>query len=139
MDWQFRTKKGFADAIPTAVGDALGAGAKRLTNSEALALVCIAYFQPITRDELSQFFDREVSRDTIAHLWELKFIGPGPRSPQPGSPYSFVGSVAKFGAVRRDLREQGGLSRVGLQRTSLRGRDRALGGALVLPVWDQLP
>jgi hypothetical protein len=31
------------------------------------------------------------------------------------------GSVAKFGAVRRDLLEQGGLSRVGLQRTPLRG------------------
>ncbi len=48
------------------------------------------------------------------------------------------GSVAKFAAVRCDPREQGGLICVGLQGTSLRERDRALGGAVVLRVWDQL-
>ncbi len=96
--WQFRTKKGFAGAIKAATG--LGNDVKRLSQSEALILCCVAYFQPITRAALSEFFGREVSRDTIARLRELRFIGPGPRSPQPGSPYTYVTTkefLAHFG------------------------------------------
>ena len=40
----------------------------------------IAYFQPITRGELSQFFGREVSRDAIAALREEGLVAAGPRS-----------------------------------------------------------
>lgn len=36
-----------------------------LTLSEMLELMCIAYFQQITRAELSPFFGKEVSRDLI--------------------------------------------------------------------------
>ena len=49
------------------------------------------------------------------------------------------GSVANPAAVWRDEVRAGGLSRVRLQRTPLRGRDRALGGALVLSLRGELP
>src|SRR5271163_4128955 len=49
------------------------------------------------------------------------------------------GSVANPAAVRRDEVRAGGSSRVGLQGTPLRGRDRALGGALVLSLRGELP
>lgn len=87
--WQHRTKKGFADAIRTATG--LGAQeAKPLSKSESLALMAIAYFQPITRAELGQIFGKEVNRDTIGQLRKLGLIAAGPRSPQPGAPYTYV-------------------------------------------------
>ena len=127
--WQFRTKKGFGDAIRTAIGDRLGAGVKRLTNSEALALVCIAYFQPITRGELSQFFGKEVSRDTIARLKELKFIGPGPRSPQPGSPYTYITTnefLAHFGL--ESLRDLPDMEK--LEDSGLLSREKLLAGEI---------
>ena len=61
--WMFRTKVGFGDAIRTAIG---GPQETELSRSNALVLMAIAYFQPITRGELSQFLGREVSRDAIA-------------------------------------------------------------------------
>ena len=62
--------------------------------------MAIAYFQPITRGELSQFLGREVSRDAIAALRGEGFIAAGPRSPTPGAPYAYVttpGFLAQFG------------------------------------------
>ena len=88
--WQHRTKKVFGDAIHAAFGTPAGQGAKELTQSEALVLMCIAYFQPITRAELSSFFGREVSRDLIGALRSSDFIASGPRSPTPGAPYTYV-------------------------------------------------
>ncbi|WLB24504.1 SMC-Scp complex subunit ScpB [Bradyrhizobium japonicum] len=86
---QHRTRTGFADAIRAATG--LGATApKPLSQSEALVLMCIAYFQPITRGELGRVFGKEVSRDVIGHLRALGFIAAGPRSPTPGAPYTNV-------------------------------------------------
>jgi hypothetical protein len=52
--------------------------------------MAIAYFQPITRGELSQFLGREVSRDAIAALREEDLIAAGPRSPTPGAPYAYA-------------------------------------------------
>lgn len=52
--------------------------------------MCIAYFQPITRAELSKFFGKEVSRDLIGHLRGTEMIASGPRSPTPGAPFTFV-------------------------------------------------
>ncbi|MGG2377472.1 SMC-Scp complex subunit ScpB, partial [Salmonella enterica] len=76
-------------------------------DSENLILMCIAYFQPITRGELGQLFGKEVSRDTIGHLRALGFIAAGPRSPQPGAPYSYVttkGFLSHYGFdTLRDL------------------------------------
>jgi hypothetical protein len=75
-------------------------GRTELSRSNALVLMAIGYFQPITRAELSQFLGREVSRDTIAKLRRDGFIAAGPRSPTPGAPYAYVttpGFLAQFG------------------------------------------
>jgi segregation and condensation protein B len=90
--FQLRTKTAFAEAIRAATGP--GDQRRELSRAETLVLAAIAYYQPITRGELSQFFGQEVSRDTIAHLRALAFIASGPRSPQPGAPYSYVTTKA---------------------------------------------
>ena len=102
--WQHRTRKNFGDVIRTAIG---GGPDTSLSQAENLVLACIAYYQPITRSELSQFFGKEVSRDTIGRLRSLEFIAAGPRSPTPGAPYTFVttkGFLSHFGFdTLRDL------------------------------------
>ncbi|MGX5844972.1 SMC-Scp complex subunit ScpB [Mesorhizobium sp. ArgA1] len=87
--WQHRTKKAFGDVIRSAFGTA-GQEAKELSQAEALVLMCIAYFQPITRGELSSFFGKEVSRDLIGVLRAQDLIASGPRSPTQGAPYTYV-------------------------------------------------
>jgi len=52
--------------------------------------MCIAYFQPITRAELSSFFGKEISRDLIGSLRGAGLLASGPRSPTPGAPYTYV-------------------------------------------------
>jgi len=54
----------------------------------------VAYFQPITRGELSELFGREISRDAIASLRADGLIAAGPRSPTPGAPYAYVTTAA---------------------------------------------
>ncbi|MCO6388697.1 SMC-Scp complex subunit ScpB [Aliihoeflea sp. 40Bstr573] len=114
--WQHRTKKGFGDAIRAATG--LGARGSALSQSEALVLMCIAYFQPITRGELGQFFGKEISRDMIGHLRALGFIAAGPRSPQLGAPYTYVTTkefLSHFGFdMLRDLPDMEALEDAGL-------------------------
>ncbi|MER2634750.1 MAG: SMC-Scp complex subunit ScpB [Rhizobiaceae bacterium] len=90
--WQHRTKKVFGDVIRAATGE--GDVSRPLSQSEALVLMCIAYFQPITRGELSSFFGKEVSRDLIGVLRGQDLIASGPRSPQPGAPYTYVTTKA---------------------------------------------
>jgi len=89
--WSFRTKLRFGDAIRAALG---GPQRTELSKSNALILMAIGYFQPITRGELSQFFGREVSRDAIAALRAAGFIAAGPRSATPGAPYAYVTTPA---------------------------------------------
>lgn len=130
--WQHRTKKGFAVAIRTATG--LGvADRKALSQSESLVLLCIGYFQPITRSELGNVFGKEISRDTIGHLRKLGFIAAGPRSPQPGAPYTYVTTpsfLSEFGfETLRDLPDFEKLEDAGLL-----SRDKLLAGDLMLPV-----
>lgn len=86
--WKHLTRPAYADAIRAAVGGS--ESATDLTQSEVLVLMCIAYFQPITRAELSSFFGKEISRDFIGHLHGAKLIASGPRSPTPGAPYTYV-------------------------------------------------
>ena len=92
--WQHRTRRVYSDVIRgafgAATGSAGGAGAKPLSSPENLVLMAIAYFQPITRTELSAFFGKEVSRDLIGTLRGQGFIASGPRSPTPGAPYTYV-------------------------------------------------
>ena len=103
--FQLLTKTAFADAIRAATGP--GDQLRDLSRSETLVLAAIAYYQPITRGELSQFFGKEVSRDTIGQLRALTFIASGPRSPRPGAPYTYVTTktfLAHFGFdTLRDL------------------------------------
>lgn len=115
--WQLRTRMRFAPAIRLAIG--LGPPTeKTLSHTESLVLLCIGYFQPITRTELGEVFGREVSRDTIGHLRRLGFIAAGPRSPQPGAPYSYVTTpefLSHFGFdTLRDLPDYESLEDAGL-------------------------
>ncbi len=129
--WQHRTRKNFAEAIRAAVG-AAGAD-KALSQTEALILACIAYYQPINRSELSSFFGKEVSRDTIARLRGLEFIAAGPRSPQPGAPYTYVTTKAflsHFGLeTLRDLPDMEMLEDAGLL-----SKDKLLAGEFPDPL-----
>lgn len=113
--WHHRTRTNFAAAIRAAIGLD---DAKALSRSETLILVCIAYYQPITRGELSRFFGKEVSRDTIGRLRSLGFIAAGPRSPTPGAPYTHVTTKAflsHFGFdTLRDLPDMEALEDAGL-------------------------
>lgn len=114
--WQHLTKKGFGDVIRTATGQ--GDVSCPLPQSEALVLMCIACFQPITRGELSSFFGKEVSRDLIGVLRSQELIASGPRSPQPGAPYTCVTTKAflsHFGfETLRDLPDFEALEDAGL-------------------------
>ena len=95
--WSFRTRLGFGEAIRAALG---GPTKSELSKPNAVVLMAIAYFQPITRGELSQLLGREVSRDAIAALREEGLIAAGPRSPTPGAPYAYVttpGFLGEFG------------------------------------------
>jgi segregation and condensation protein B len=114
--WQHRTRKQFADAIRTATG--AGEPGSALSASEMQVLLCVGYFQPITRSELGKFFGREISRDVIGHLRRLDLIGSGPRAPQSGAPYTYVTTkafLAQFGFdTLRDLPDIEALEDAGL-------------------------
>ncbi|GLR45567.1 transcriptional regulator [Mesorhizobium amorphae] len=114
--WKHLTRPAYADAIRAAVG---GSGKTAdLTQSEVLVLMCIGYFQPITRAELSSFFGKEISRDFIGHLRGAGLIASGPRSPTPGAPYTYVTTKAfllEFGLdTLRDLPDFEALEDAGL-------------------------
>ncbi|RNJ41836.1 transcriptional regulator [Mesorhizobium erdmanii] len=110
------TRPAYADAIRAAVGG--NERASELTQSEVLVLMCIAYFQPITRGELSSFFGKEISRDLIGHLRGSGLIASGPRSPTPGAPYTYVTTkefLLEFGLdTLRDLPDFAALEDAGL-------------------------
>ncbi|RUU94574.1 MULTISPECIES: SMC-Scp complex subunit ScpB [unclassified Mesorhizobium] len=118
--WKHLTRPAYADAIRSAFGTAVGADERGvdLSQSEVLVLMCIAYFQPITRGELSSFFGKEISRDLIGTLRGQNFIASGPRSPTPGAPYTYVTTktfLLEFGlATLRDLPDFEALEDAGL-------------------------
>lgn len=87
--WQHRTHSRFADSIRASQAPARG-GAAALSEFEAMVLMAVGYFQPVTRGELSKIFGKEVSRDVIGSLRGAGFIASGPRSPTPGAPYTYV-------------------------------------------------
>lgn len=86
--WQFRTRLRHGEVLQAAFG-ASSSGA-HITEAEMLVLASIAYHQPVTRAGLADIVGREVSRDVIARLRELGFVGSGPRAPQAGAPYTYV-------------------------------------------------
>jgi segregation and condensation protein B len=85
--WQHRTRPSLADAI-----HASGAvqSSTPLSKTEELLLAAIAYRQPITRGGLSEIFGHEISRDIIGALRGKGLIAAGPRSPQPGAPFTYI-------------------------------------------------
>ncbi|WP_234189202.1 SMC-Scp complex subunit ScpB [Shinella sp. NM-101] len=87
--WQHRTRVRFGETIRASSAPTRG-GAAALSEFEAMVLMSVGYFQPVTRGELSKIFGKEVSRDTIGALRAAGFISSGPRSPTPGAPYTYV-------------------------------------------------
>ncbi|WPE24254.1 SMC-Scp complex subunit ScpB [Shinella zoogloeoides] len=126
--WQHRTRSAYASAIRASQASTRSA-APALSDFEAMVLMAIAYFQPITRGDLSKIFGKEVSRDTIASLRNANFLASGPRSPTPGAPYTNVTTkhfLSAFGLqTLRDLpdiealEDAGLLSRKGVQDEAL--------------------
>jgi segregation and condensation protein B len=130
--WSFRTRLGHAAAIRAA--GLVNEPAADLSRREALVLMTVAYFQPVTRGELGQFFGMEVSRDTIAALRREGLIAAGPRSPQPGAPYAYVTTPAflsEFGFESlRDLPDIEKLEDAGLVGRASAGARGAPGARL---------
>jgi len=87
--WQHRTRPAYAGAIRASAAPARSQ-ASALSQHEAMVLMAVGYFQPVTRGDLSKIFGKEVSRDTIASLRSAGFLASGPRSPTPGAPYTYV-------------------------------------------------
>ena len=114
--WQFRTKPQHAAAIRAARKE--GEGGRDLTPNEALVLTIIAYMQPVTRGAIARLMGREVSSDLIARLHRQNLIARGPRSPEPGAPYTYVttpGFLVQFGLeTLRDLPDIEALQDAGL-------------------------
>lgn len=115
--WQHRTRPRFAGTITASSAPTRG-GAAALLEFEAIVLMAVGYFQPVTRSELSRTFGKEVSRDTIAALRQAGFLASGPRSPTPGAPYTYVTTrhfLSAFGMeTLRDLPDIDGLEDAGL-------------------------
>lgn len=87
--WQHRSRSAYASAIRASQAPTRGT-VLNLSDFEAMVLMAIAYFQPITRGDLSKIFGKEVSRDTIASLRNADVLASGPRSPTSGAPYIYV-------------------------------------------------
>lgn len=127
--WQHRTRVRYADTIRASSAPTRG-GAAALSEFEATVLMSIAYFQPLTRSELSKIFGKEVSRDVIGSLRGAGFIASGPRSPTPGAPYTYVTTkqfLSAFGMeTLRDLPDIEALEDAGLlSRQSMGVEDSA--------------
>ncbi len=91
--YTLHTRPAFGPAIRVAFD--IPADARQFTKLGAGVLMAVAYFQPVTRAELSETFGREISRDLIAGLREEGPIAAGPRSPKLGAPYAYV-TTEKF-------------------------------------------
>jgi segregation and condensation protein B len=86
--WHHRTRGAFAPAIRA--GSGTRPPTAGLSATEMLFLSGIAYLQPITRREVGKVFGKEMSRDVVAALKRAGLIAAGPRSPEPGAPYTYV-------------------------------------------------
>jgi len=115
--WQHRSRSAYASAIRASQAPTRST-VPALSDFEAMVLMAIAYFQPITRGDLSKIFGKEVSRDTIAGLRNDSFLASGPRSPTPGAPYTYVTTkqfLSAFGMqTLRDLPDIEALEDAGL-------------------------
>jgi segregation and condensation protein B len=90
--YQFRTRPGLAAAVRAA--GVVDDPRPDLSRAELEALLLIAYYQPVTRAELGVILGREIPRETLAVLRDQALVAPGPRSPRPGAPHTFVTTPA---------------------------------------------
>jgi len=115
--WQHRSRSAYAPAIRASAAPTRSPAAV-LSELESMVLMAIAYFQPVTRSELSKIFGKEVSRDLIGSLRGAGFISSGPRSPTLGAPYTYVTTkhfLSAFGLqTLRDLPDMEALEDAGL-------------------------
>jgi len=113
--WRFQSRAKFAPFIRAAADAPASAP---LSETQARIVTAIAYFQPLTRAELSQIFGRDISRDLIATLRETGLVGAGPRSPRAGAPVTYVTTgtfLERFGLTSlRDLPDMEKLEDEGL-------------------------
>lgn len=96
--YHHRTRPRFAPAIRAA--GAAPASAPALSGHEAAVLMAIAYLQPLSRGELAGVLGKEVGRETLDRLRRQDLVAPGPRSPQPGAPLTYVTTpqfLSRFG------------------------------------------
>ena len=128
--WQHRTRTRYAGTIRASAATTRSM-MPSLSQFEAMVLMAIGYYQPITRSELSKIFGKDVSRDTIASLRGAGFITSGPRSPSPGAPYTYVTTrqfLAAFGLkTLRDLPDIEALEDAGLLSRQEMAADVPLG------------
>lgn len=90
--WHHRTRPQLAPVL-RALRPA-GAGLAALGPAEQLLLATIAYHQPVTRRDLEGLLGPTVDVDAVARLRAAGLVGPGPRSPRPGAPLTFVTTEA---------------------------------------------
>lgn len=93
-----------------------------LNAADGLLLATIAYHQPVTRRDLEWLLGRAVDADAVARLRAGGLVGPGPRSPRPGAPLTYVTTDAfldTFGLESlADLPELEDLRAMGLADTT---------------------
>jgi chromosome segregation and condensation protein ScpB len=117
--YQHRTRRVYADVIRAS--GTVATPAPALSATEGLVLTAIAYFQPVTRLDLGDILGKPVSRDAIAALRSSGLVATGPRSPQPGAPYTYVTTPAFLTAWGLDsLRDLPDLDRI--EEAGLLGR-----------------
>ncbi|HYH37397.1 MAG TPA: SMC-Scp complex subunit ScpB [Azospirillum sp.] len=93
--WHHRTRPHLAPVLRAVRHrNATAATVPALTAADALLLASIAYHQPVTRRDLERLLGRAVDADAVARLRAAGLVGPGPRSPRPGAPLTFVTTAA---------------------------------------------
>ena len=90
--FQYRTRRAWADV--TRASGTVAPPPVALSPLEQLVLTVVGYFQPVTRPAVADILGKPVSRDAIAALRSFGLIATGPRSPQPGAPYTYVTTPA---------------------------------------------
>lgn len=96
--WQFRTRPGRGDITGIALGE--HPHTTNLNSNDMLVLATIAYHQPVSRRTIAEIVGRDVGREVFGRLRASDMIGLGPRSPEPGAPYTYVttdGFLEHFG------------------------------------------
>ena len=119
--WHHRTRPHLAPVLravrPT------GSGLPALGPTDQLLLATIAYHQPVTRRDLERLLGRTVDPDAVGRLRAAGLVGPGPRSPRPGTPLTFVTTDAfldQFGLESlADLPDLDDLQAMGLADTGV--------------------